>query len=112
MDQAASCTRVMRAHVPDESGQFAGDAHDSHVPVLAVCGEFSEAAAQSQLRVPGAVDDGSGQAFVSDLDDAADLGGEAVGPRRFDQDLACVAVAGLGDAASASGSDFSSKRAR
>lgn len=42
--------------------------------------------------------------IMAPLDDATDLGREAVGPGRFDEDLAGVAIAGLRDATKSAGS--------
>jgi hypothetical protein len=87
------------ADIPDETRKLAGNGDDHDVGMLAGLGQPTEAFAQAQLRIPGAIDDVLGQSFVAELNDAADLRGVAVAPRRFDQQAPGVAVAGLGDAA-------------
>ncbi len=89
--------------VPDEGGEFARDGDDCDGGKLAVGGEAAEAAAQPELRIPGAIHNGLGQSLMADLDDAADLGRKTIRPGGFDQSLAGVAVAGLGDAAEPAG---------
>lgn len=96
-------------NVPEIAGQFTRHAHHRDIGMFATCGEAAETTAQAQLRIPGTVDDRLGHPLVSQLNDATDLGREAIGPSRLDQHLACVAVAGLGDAtelAAATGTVF------
>ncbi|MEA3116424.1 MAG: hypothetical protein QOG58_6223, partial [Caballeronia sp.] len=64
-------------YVPDERCQFAGNCHDSDVDGLTARCQPAKSSAQPHLGVLGAVDDGLGQAFETDLDFGTDAGGMA-----------------------------------
>ena len=79
--------------------QFAGDRGGDDVGRLAGAGEPAIACAQPHLSLPGDLADRFGLVFLAQPQLAADPRWEAVAPRRFDQQPACGAVAGFGDAA-------------
>ena len=87
------------ADVPDEPGEFAGDGNHCDVLLLAARDKLPIAPAQAHLRVPGAINNGLRNAFMPALDLGTDTGRVLVAPGRFDQQLSCIAVAVLGDAA-------------
>src|ERR1700681_4175159 len=99
----AACTAavmgVIRAMSQMKPRQLTRNCHHGNVAVLAARGEFAVTLAQTQLGIPGAVDDRLRQPVVSFLDGRTDLGGVTVRPRCFDQQTPRVAVARLGDAA-------------
>lgn len=86
-------------YVPKEARQFASDGDDAQLGTLSLCDQPGVASAQSQLRIPGSIDDRFGNAFVPALDIKADARGMSIAPGRFDQQFPCVAIAGLGNAA-------------
>src|ERR1700692_2849090 len=94
-------------YVPDERCQFAGNRHDSDVDGLTARRRPAKSSAQPHLGVPGAVDDGLGQAVETDLDFRTDAGGMAAIPCGLDQQVSGVAVADFGNAAL---SAFASRR--
>lgn len=63
------------------------------------CEKLPVAPEQAHLRVAGAVNDGLGDAFMATLDFGSHAGRVLVALARFHQQLSCIAVAVLGDAA-------------
>jgi len=97
-----SCSRArcnVPADIPDEGGEFAGKCDADLVVVQAASLEAPVAVVQAQLRTPGDRADLGRLSFLTQLEDSADAGGEAVVPGRLDQYAANVTVAGLGDRA-------------
>src|SRR5262245_3859188 len=84
---------------PHEGRHLASDGGDDDVGVFAAGDQSAEAAAETDLGLPGDVADGLGQTLEALLDVWRDLGGEAIGPGALDENATGVSVAGLGDAA-------------
>lgn len=86
------------ADIPDEPAEFTGDRDYRDVLLLATRYQLSITSAQAQLRVPGSIHDGLGNAFVSALDLRTHSSRVLVAPRRFDEQLPGISVSILGNA--------------
>ncbi len=87
---------------PDETGELTGDGDDGLARRLTAGEHASEAAVESEHGLVGEGDDG-GRLSEATVAQAVRIRAVAVMPCGLDEQAACMAIAGLGDAAAALG---------
>src|ERR1700675_291237 len=87
------------ADVPDKPREFAGDRNDRDILVFALRHHSSIPSTQTQLCVPGSIDNHLGHALMTLLNLGAHFGRMPITPGGLDQQLSRKRIARLGDAA-------------
>jgi len=96
---ASDCYRRSGGDGPHKGGKFPGDSRDNGVSAFCLGHQSPESGTQSHLAFPGDVQNVLANPFMALEQQACDPRRVAVGLGCLDQDLADMAIAGLGNAA-------------